>query len=101
MTRRNPLHGLPAEAKARFRQRAQPRWAAPMPATLADVRSTREGWVCEPKWEGERCLAFRSGDELSLFTRNRIRLNERCPEVTAAFHRQRHDSFIADGEKRT
>jgi bifunctional non-homologous end joining protein LigD len=47
---------------------------------------------------GEHCLAFRRGGELSLFTRKRIRLNERYPEVTAAFHRQRVDSFIADCE---
>ena len=98
MTSRNPLHGLPAEVKARLRERAQPRWVAPMLATLTDERFSREGWLFEPKWDGERCLAFRCGSELSLFTRNRIRLNERYPEVTAAFHRQRTDSFIADGE---
>jgi len=98
MTSRNPLHGLPAEVKARLRERAQPRWVAPMLATLTDERFSREGWLFEPKWDGERCLAFRSGGELNLFTRNRIRLNERYPEVTAAFHRQRTDSFIADGE---
>jgi bifunctional non-homologous end joining protein LigD len=98
MTSRNPLHGLPAEVKARLRERAQPRWVAPMLATLTDERFSREGWLFEPKWDGERCLAFRSGGELNLFTRNRIRLNEKYPELTAAFHRQRTDSFIADGE---
>ena len=98
MTSRNPLHGLPAEAKARLRERAQPRWVAPMLATLTDERFSREGWLFEPKWDGERCLAFRCGSELSLFTRNRIRLNEKYPELTAAFLRQRTDSFIADGE---
>jgi hypothetical protein len=36
MTSRNPLHGLPAEVKARLRERAQPRWVAPMLATLTD-----------------------------------------------------------------
>ncbi len=98
MTSRNPLHGLPAEVKARLRERAQPRWVSPMLATLTDERFSREGWLFEPKWDGERCLAFRSGGELNLFTRNRIRLNEKYPELTAAFHRQRTDPFIADGE---
>ena len=69
MTRRSPLLGLPAEAKARLRERAQPRWVAPMLATLTDERFSREGWLFEPKWDGERCLAFRSGGELNLFTR--------------------------------
>jgi len=54
MTSRNPLHGLPAEVKARLRERAQPRWVAPMLATLTDERFSREGWLFEPKWDGER-----------------------------------------------
>ena len=41
MTSRNPLHGLPAEVKARLRERAQPRWVAPMLATLTDERFSR------------------------------------------------------------
>src|SRR6195256_5020867 len=98
MTRRNPLHGLPAEAKARLRERAQPRWVAPMLATLTDERFSREGWLFEPKWDGERCLVFRRDRNLSLFSRNRIRLDEKYPEIVAALRRQRIDSFIADGE---
>src|SRR4030088_1176705 len=98
MTSRNPLHGLPAEAKARLRKRAQPRWIAPMLATLTEERFSRQGWLFEPKWDGERCLAFRSRRELILFSRNRIRLNEKYPEITAALRCQQIDTFIADGE---
>ena len=98
MTRRSPLHGLPAEAKARLRERAQPRWVAPMLATLTDERFSRAGWLFEPKWDGERCLAFRHGHNLRLLSRNQKQLNEKYPEITAAFQRQETDSFIADGE---
>src|SRR6195256_3590037 len=98
MTSRNLLHGLPAEAKARLRKRAQPRWVAPMLATLTHERFSREGWLFEPKWDGERCLAFRRGADLNLFSRNRIQLNARYPEVVEAVHRQQAASFIADGE---
>ena len=52
----------------------------------------------EPKWDGERCLAFRRGRELSLFSRNRIRLNEKYPEITEELRRQQVNSFIVDGE---
>ncbi len=69
-----------------------------MLATLTDKRFSREGWLFEPKWDGERCLVFRRGRELSLFSRNRIRLNEKYPEIVAAFHRQQLQFFIADGE---
>jgi bifunctional non-homologous end joining protein LigD len=69
-----------------------------MLATLTDERFSREGWLFEPKWDGERCLVFRRERDLSLFSRNRIRLGEKYPEIVAALRRQRIDSFIADGE---
>ena len=94
----NPLNALPAEAKARLRKRPQPEWIAPMLATLTQERFSREGWLFEPKWDGERCLAFRLGRNLSLFSRNRILLNRKYPEITTAFHQQQTDCFIADGE---
>jgi DNA ligase D-like protein (predicted ligase) len=89
---------LPAEAKVRLRRRPQPEWVAPMLATLTDERFSREGWLFEPKWDGERCLVFRRGRELSLFSRNRILLNAKYPEITIAFDRQHSVSFIVDGE---
>jgi bifunctional non-homologous end joining protein LigD len=52
----------------------------------------------EPKWDGERCLVFRRGRDLNLFSRNRIRLNAKYPEVIEAIHQQEATSFIADGE---
>jgi DNA ligase D-like protein (predicted ligase) len=69
-----------------------------MLATLTDERFSREGWLFEPKLDGERCLAFRHGRELRLLSRNRKRLNDKYPEIAAAIHRQKMDSFIADGE---
>lgn len=98
MADRDPLAGLPAIAKERLRKIAQPTWVAPMLATLTEERFSREGWLFEPKLDGERCLAFRHGRELLLLSRNQKRLNEKYPEITAALHRQQADSFIADGE---
>src|SRR2546430_17618197 len=98
MAERHPLDGLPAGAKTRLRKRAQPQWVAPMLATLTDERFSRQGWLFEPKWDGERCLAFRRGRDLDLFSRNRIRLNAKYPEVVQAIHQQEATSFIADGE---
>ena len=98
MADRNPLNRLPAEAKARLRKKSQPEWIAPMLATLTDERFSRQGWLFEPKWDGERCLAFRRDRELKLFSRNRILLNEKYPEIMMAFHQQNTGFFIADGE---
>ena len=98
MVDRNPLELLPSRAKARLVKRTQPKWVAPMLATLTDERFSREGWLFEPKWDGERCLVFRRERDLRLFSRNRIRLGEKYPEIVAALRHQRIDSFIADGE---
>ncbi len=45
MSGRNLLDGLPAEAKARIRNQAQPKWVAPMLATLTDEVFSRQEWV--------------------------------------------------------
>ena len=98
MPDRGLLNRLPAEAKACLQRRPQPKWVAPMLATLTDERFSREGWLFEPKWDGERCLAFRRGRDLSLLSRNRILLNAKYPEITMALDREPRNSFIADGE---
>jgi len=46
----------------------------------------------------ERCLAFRCGRDLNLFSRNRIRLNAKYPEVVEAIYQQETTCFMADGE---
>jgi bifunctional non-homologous end joining protein LigD len=94
----SPWNGLPAEARARLRNRPQPEWIAPMLATLTDERFSRQGWLFEPKWDGERCLAFRRGGSLRVLSRNRILLNDKYPEITAALDRHEAASFIVDGE---
>src|ERR1700716_501039 len=95
---RNLLDGLPADAKARLRKGAPRKWVAPILATLSDEVFSRQGSLFEPKWDGERCLAFRRGRDLDLFSRNRIRLNAKYPEVIQAMHQQEATCFIADGE---
>jgi len=94
----NPFDRLPAEAKGRLRKRSLPKWIAPMLATLTDERFSRAGWLFEPKWDGERCLAFRGARELRLFSRNRKSLTGKYPEIVRAFQRQKSECFIADGE---
>ena len=98
MAKRNPLKRLPATARARLRKRPPPVWVAPMLATLTDQPFSREGWLFEPKLDGERCLVFRRGRELDILSRNRKNLNQKYPEITAAFQQQEPTVFIADGE---
>ena len=89
---------LPEEVRTGARKRRQPSWIAPMLASLTQERFSREDWLFEPKWDGERCLVFSHGTELELLSRNRTRLNERYPELAPAFNQCAMNSFIADGE---
>ena len=69
-----------------------------MLATLAHKPFSREGWLFEPKPDGERCLVFRRRDGVDLFSRNLKLLNLKYPELVAAFQLQKTAFFIVDGE---
>jgi DNA ligase D-like protein (predicted ligase) len=92
------LFDLPADARARLRNRTQPSWFPPMLATLVHQAFSGEGWLFEQKLDGERCLVFRNGEQLNLFSRNHQLLNLRYPELVEAFQVQKEESFIVDGE---
>jgi DNA ligase D-like protein (predicted ligase) len=69
-----------------------------MLATLVEKPFSREGWIFEPKLDGERGLAFRKGKSLRLFSRNRKLLNNTYPELVDPLSGQGPESYIADGE---
>src|SRR4030081_1473845 len=98
MSGRNLLDGLPADVKARVRNRAQPKWVAPMLATLTDEVFSRHGWQFEPKWDGERGPAFRHGRDWDLFSRNRIRLNAKSRGAVQPIAEPGGGSFRGYGE---
>lgn len=87
------------EARAKLRKNPQPKWVAPMLATLMNENNIPKwGWLFEPKLDGERCLARKSGGEVVLYSRNRKDLNGNYPELVEALRAQAADNFIADGE---
>ena len=69
-----------------------------MLATLIKGPFSRPGWLFERKLDGERCLVFRRGRDLQLFSRNQKLLNDKYPELVSVFAAQKTTSFIADGE---
>jgi DNA ligase D-like protein (predicted ligase) len=89
---------LPSWLKRKLRKSAQPDWVNPMLATLTDERFSREGWIYEPKFDGERCLAFKMGNEIALYSRNKLSLNRSYPELVKALSEQKTAEFIIDGE---
>jgi ATP-dependent DNA ligase len=71
---------------------------APMEAKLVDEVPTEPGWRFEPKWDGFRCLAYRSGDEVLLKAKSGKPLNRFFPDVVAALLALPVDRFVVDGE---
>jgi ATP-dependent DNA ligase len=55
-------------------------------------------WIYEPKWDGFRCLAFRSGTEIDLRSRHDRPLARYFPELTAGLTALHSAGFVLDGE---
>ncbi len=57
-----------------------------------------EHWTYEPKWDGFRCVAFRSGDDVELESKSGQSLTRYFPEIVAALLEIRPNHFAIDGE---
>lgn len=69
-----------------------------MLATLTDRRDFGDDWLLERKFDGERCVARKSGDEVRLESRTAKDLTGTYPEVRAAVTGQRARDLLLDGE---
>jgi ATP-dependent DNA ligase len=75
---------------------AFPEWIEPMAATLTYERFAGPEWIFERKIDGIRLLAFKQGERIELFSRNR--LPRSVPAVTAALAGLPVRELILDGE---
>jgi bifunctional non-homologous end joining protein LigD len=73
-------------------------WLEPQLATLTHDRFSDPDWVFERKFDGERCLAYLTGREVRLLTRNNKRVNDTYPELADALAAQRAGDCVVDGE---
>jgi DNA ligase D-like protein (predicted ligase) len=92
------LKKLSESARKKARQVDQPSWMDPMLASLTDQRFSDENWIFERKLDGERCIAYKDGDSVSLKSRNRKVINDQYPELVEALEKQAEKRFIVDGE---
>src|SRR5260370_35268867 len=86
------------DAAAQVAGAGQPAWMEPELATLTQQRFSDPEWLYERKFDGERCLAYRSADRLRLLTRNQKQVNTTYPELSAALVAQDCGDFVVDGE---
>jgi ATP-dependent DNA ligase len=73
-----------------------PAWLEPMAATLTQERFTGPEWIFERKFDGIRLLAYKRGDEVRLYSRNRLPQN--IPRLAEAIARLPVEELILDGE---
>lgn len=71
---------------------------APMEAQTASKLPDGEGWQYEPKWDGFRCLAFRSDSEVDLRSKAGLPLARYFPEVAELIGGLPARRFALDGE---
>ncbi|HEX8215945.1 MAG TPA: ATP-dependent DNA ligase [Allosphingosinicella sp.] len=70
----------------------------PMEAKLADSLPDGGGWQYEPKWDGFRCLVFKSGDTVELQSKGVKPLGRYFPEIVETVLAMNSDRFVLDGE---
>src|SRR6185437_16310308 len=92
---------LPAEALDQPFPKLSLRLQPPYPP--AEAKSVKElphetGWLYEPKWDGFRCLAFRSGNEIVLQSKAGQPLTRYFPEIVEALRAIKANKFVLDGE---
>jgi ATP-dependent DNA ligase len=69
-----------------------------MEAKVVDELPQDEGWQFEPKWDGFRCLAFKSGNSVLLQAKSGKPLTRYFPEIVEAVRSARQDRLVIDGE---
>src|SRR5438046_10730194 len=65
--------------------------------SVAEIPSG-EGWLYELKWDGLRCLTFRSGDQVLLQSKAAQPLVRYLHELVAALSNLQHSVFVLDVE---
>jgi len=73
-----------------------PEWLEPMAATLTQERFSGPDWLFERKFDGIRLLAYKRGNDIQLYSRNR--LPQQAPALAAALARLPVTEVILDGE---
>lgn len=89
---------LSADARRKLRSAAQPDGLEPTLATLVHEPFSHPEWLFEQKFDGQRCLIFRRGDRVELFSRNRKRLDNTYPEIADAVGELTFQDCVLDCE---
>src|SRR5690349_7912932 len=70
----------------------------PMEAKAVAEAPSGPDWQYEPKWDGFRCLVFRSGDQVYLQSKSGRPLARYFPDIVSAVVAVPAREFVLDGE---
>jgi bifunctional non-homologous end joining protein LigD len=70
----------------------------PMKPRLLEKPPASGDWMCELKFDGIRAIAVKTGKKVSLFSRNKNRLDSRFPEIVEAVRDLPANECVVDGE---
>lgn len=92
------LSQIPEEFRDLALREKQPDWLGPMLAKLTHDEFSAKNWIFERKLDGVRCIVYKNGKDVKIYSRNRNKLNNTYPQLVEALKSQRVERFIADGE---
>ncbi|MGZ7048086.1 MAG: ATP-dependent DNA ligase, partial [Methanobacterium sp.] len=71
----------------------------PMLALLTQLPLKLSGtWILEPKYDGQRIIAENNKGKIKLWTRRRLEVSNKFPEITEALKKINSNDWILDGE---
>lgn len=88
---------VPKQERSAIESCDMPDWLDPMLAVLWDEAFSDPDWIYERKLDGERCLVYRHGSQVTLLSRNEKCLDDTYPELVEALDGQ-EGKWIGDGE---
>lgn len=92
------LEKIPKDLWDRVKKEIQPEWMGPMLAKLTHDEFSAKNWIYERKLDGVRCLVYKNGKSVTIYSRNKNSLNTTYPDLVKAIESQLENKFIADGE---
>ncbi|WP_421951788.1 DNA ligase D [Pelagibacterium sp.] len=90
--------GQPPAKKAKAAARSLPKFVEPQLATLVDSVPAGDGWLFEMKYDGYRCIAAVSGENVQLYTRNGLDWTDKFGSLVAPMSSLTKSSALLDGE---
>lgn len=75
-----------------------PRFIKPMKAKLVSEYFSNKDWIFERKLDGERCLTVIKNGNITLYSRNRKKINISYPEIINSIYHTALKNAVLDGE---